>query len=201
MNTEILAALVLYGALFGDARILWLLATAILVFLTFKPGARCFSEDTRLLLSDGRVVPITSVVKGMRVVTTGGRIDRVAVVQKHAPAPVVLLRFHAADGRILETTPDHYIVTLRGLVVASDVRETTDHLQRIDGTWVPITSVERICTTAPTFNVWLESSPYVCVNGLVATPCCKVSPLVDLCNDAGLLPWLTVPFRYAVMTS
>ena len=101
------------------------------------------------------------------------------------------------DGRVLETTHDHYIVTMRGYVVASDIIEGSDYVQRMDGKWVRVHSVERRVDRVETYNVWLDRSPFVCVNGLVATPLCRASPLMEIApSDA--MPWLTVATRYVM---
>jgi hypothetical protein len=196
---QLLAALLLYGALFGDARVLWVVLGVWIASMTVKPGARCFSEDSRVMISSGRVIPIADVRTGMRVVSSFGRtVHRVVSTTRHDAANVVLMSIHTADQRTITVTPDHYIVTSRGFVCAGDVREGVDSLRRMDGAWVGVTAVERIFTHAPTYNIWLEGTPYVCVNGLVATPCCRVSPLVELANDTGFLKAAATIYSHAV---
>lgn len=192
MLHQILAALLVYGALFGDARVLWVFVAVLLVYFTVKPGARCFGPDSRLMLSDGSLISIADVHVGMRVVAAGGRIDRVAVVHKHAPSDVILHRLTLEDGRVIETTHDHYIITLdRGYVVASEVVEGRDFVQRMDGRWVRVVSIERVLVKTSTYNVWLDRSPHLCINGIVATPCCRSTPLLEIANCAKALPLIT----------
>lgn len=193
-----IVALALFAAFTGNLYAAWAAAAMWLVTSTSRPGVRCFSEHARMMRSDGVVVPIASVHQGMRLITANGRVASVSAIQRHAAAPVVFLRMTTADGFEIETTPDHYIVTSNGFVLASEIREGVHYLRKIDNSWTLVQSIERVSTCAPTFNVWLSGTPYVCVNGLIATPACMSNALVPLVNQYGMLSAMTSAYASLV---
>lgn len=196
MIESLTLALALYGAYTQN----WILMIlALLIWASRRPGARCFSEHSRVLLPDGSALPIAHVHKGMTVMGSCGRPRRVVRVKRHRAAPVVFLLITTEDGLSIETTPDHFLVTQQGFVLASDAREGAHYLRRVDGRWSRIQKIERVSTTAPTFNIWVDRSPYLLINGLVATPACMSSTLLPLMNDIGVLKPLTT--LYATVAS
>lgn len=165
----------------------------------------CFSGNMLMLRGDGTVCCIGDVEEGDEVVTADrqGRlvVDEVIRVS-HPPNQdeAVFLKLVLESGDFVELTPDHYLPVNRldNITTAMNVYEG-DRLRLATGSWSRVVRVERISSEG-TYNLWLSGTPYLCVNGIVATPCSRANAWVEMANERGLLPLLTVPFARLVRT-
>lgn len=176
-------------------------ALLVLMIVTIRPGRRrCFSPGTIVARSDNSLIAISKVKPGdaLRTVDSRGR-RTVDIVMSTCESNERTRFVHITteSGCSIEVTADHYVVVAHmnrwkpaDEVVVGDMLL----ILHLAGGMI-LDSVVSISHTehANACNIWMQKTPYVCVNdGVVATSCCRLAKGMDW-----LAPTLAIPMAYA----
>lgn len=120
----------------------------------------CFMDEANVVSKTRGVLPMTDLEMGEEIQDCNGGFNRVwGVVNRPNEHG---LKFTLEDGDELTLTPNHYVVTKAGNILARDVTVGDEFV--IGGRVMNVTDT----TSMPTFNVYAEM-PYFMVNGVCAT--------------------------------